>query len=120
VPAKRQEERNQQREAVKIRWAREKAVETEWQKMSIEDAKRVLAELRADAELGARILQQRLGREKPEMKCIICGSRIDGYPVSQAPVRDAATGIYENVFYCSVECVARKNQQQTGVLTLAR
>lgn len=114
----RQTERNQKRAAAQARWSAEAAAKHEWQTMPLEDAKRHLAELRSEAELAAQIIQQRLRESAEDLKCVICSIPIRGVPASIITVRDVATGIYSNDYYCSAECVARKQQRQTGLLSL--
>lgn len=116
----RQTERNAKRAAVQARWQAEAERKQEWHTMPLEEAVKRLASLRADAEMGAQIIQQRAREREEDQKCVICGLAIKGVPASIITVRDQATLLAYNEYYCSAECVARKQQRQTGQLTLAR
>ena len=116
----RQNLRAEKQKAAKARWARHAEAKADWQSMPLDEAKQHLAEMRADIELGAHIIQQRIGQETPVPHCVICNTEIKGLPAQTVPIRDHATGLYTNEFYCSAECVVRKNQRQSGVLSLAR
>jgi hypothetical protein len=114
-------DRNQQREAVKVRYERQRQLKDDWEKMSLEQALKTLADMRADMEQGAQIVQQRLSTQKnTEMICTICSKVIPMNPPAQETVRDQETGLMYNRFYCSQECFVRKTQSQTGILSLAR
>jgi hypothetical protein len=112
--------RSQQREAIKARYERQRQLKDDWERMSLEQALRTLADMRADMQQGAQIIEQRLSKQKAEQVCVVCNKPIPGNPTSIETVRDPETAIMYNRFYCSAECVARKNQSQYGILSLAK
>jgi hypothetical protein len=118
--AERKNLRQQRQLAAKARWSKQADAKADWETMPLDEAKAALAEMRADAELGARIIQERIGKERPEQVCAVCGTVIKGLPAQIVPVRTDSTGLWDNIFYCSAECVVRRNQKQSGILSLAK
>jgi hypothetical protein len=113
--------RSQQREAVMARYERQRQLKDDWEKMSIEEALKTIADMRADMEQGAQIVQARLSAQnKDKMICSVCNKEIAANPTSYETVRDSETGLMHNIFYCSQGCLAKKVQAQTGILSLAK
>jgi hypothetical protein len=113
-------DRNQLREALKTRYERQRQLKEDWEHMSLEQAVKTLADMRADMQQGAEIIQSRLSAQKGADRCVVCGKEITGNPTSIETIRDPETALMYNKFYCSAECVARKQQGLTGVLALQK
>lgn len=89
----------------------------DWQNAPIPDAERFLAELRAEVNRGAEIIQQRYGhRDLEGVTCVICGTDIapGKWAMSKTP-RDPETGLLKAIYYCTANCVARENLRNQGV-----
>jgi hypothetical protein len=104
-----------------VRYERQRQLKEQWEQMSLEEALKTLADMRADLQTGALIVEARLSAQnKDKMICCVCNKEILGNPTSYDSVHDHETGLKYNKFYCSQECLARKIQAQTGILSLAK
>jgi len=119
-----QERSERARTAAKARWAKAKI---DWETIPIEEALIVLADMRAEGELGGNIVQRRISQARVEEtvcynpSCMRDGqrTRIDIGSGRFAGKRDRInkdTGAYESAYACSAACwlYVTKNFLTTG------
>src|SRR5580704_4528297 len=96
----------QQTEATKAKWERK----IDWHKCSLAEGMALIAEMRAELELGSNIIQNRSGQEEqPEIRCFNpqCAKVIDVASGRFAGMRtrnNAETGLPESAYACSAAC----------------
>lgn len=112
--------------AAKARWAGEEkeeaAILQQFDKLSVQDGLEVLARMRHNTEVAARIINDKIAKEGKSTRCCMCkGAQLPGRQWTMVkPVRNPATQGYSNLYFCRPECVARYNHQQQGVHAVPR
>lgn len=106
-------------EACRTSWLLREAKELEirqfFREIPLTEALSQLASARKNIELGAEIINDRIGKEGNSLRCSTCGGppkRIDGNWVMQSQELDKDTGIYVRVQYCDVFCVRERNRKK--------
>jgi hypothetical protein len=109
------------RKAAEARYAKEAATSYDWESAPLSEAEQHLADMRREIEKGARALLQRFDTSKDKyVPCATCRKDIqNGLWVMQKNVKDAATGLNKNIFFCSAGCINmyQPNASQHGPTT---
>jgi hypothetical protein len=98
--------------AATARWLNEAATHYDWAGAPLEEANAQLSFLRKEIEIGGRALQQRYSTSlNPTVQCHVCHKDIENGKWSQArTVRNADTGLLEQLYLCGQLCIARYQQ----------
>lgn len=101
------------------RWERYKLPELElhefFSKQPVESCLELLAKMRSDCELAAKLLNDRITADNESTCCKVCkGPKKGGQWAMVKPWKDPKTGTMGNDYLCDYICVAKYNQDKQG------
>ena len=100
---------------VNKRWLAKSKSKEELESMDDNLLKKHIGALRDELTTASQILQRRIDRDSSQPTCYVCGRVIaNGLPVQTTPFKSDQTGLWENRFWCSAECVAMTNIRKQG------